>query len=51
MKTIKKVSYLAGHTVFENANKVFGFAGWDSSILHLSVDYVSCAARSFFLLM
>lgn len=37
----QKVNYLAGHTVFENANKVFGFAGWDSSILHLSVDYVS----------
>ena len=25
----------------ENANKIFGFDGWDSSILHLSVDYVS----------
>ncbi|CAB1106049.1 unnamed protein product [Ectocarpus sp. CCAP 1310/34] len=37
----KKVPYLAGHTVIENANKVFGFAGWDSSILHLSLDYVS----------
>ncbi|CAM9816865.1 unnamed protein product, partial [Ectocarpus fasciculatus] len=37
----KKVPYLAGHTVIENANKVFGFAGWDSSILHLSLDYKS----------
>ncbi|CAM9594355.1 unnamed protein product [Ascophyllum nodosum] len=36
----KKVHYLAGHTVVENANKIFGFDGWDSSILHLSVDYV-----------
>ncbi|CAN0012906.1 unnamed protein product, partial [Hapterophycus canaliculatus] len=37
----KKVNYLAGHTVIENANKAFGFNGWDSSILHLSTDYVS----------
>ncbi len=44
---ILQVSYLAGHTVFENANKVFGFAGWDSSILHLSVDYVSVRMRRF----
>lgn len=36
-----QVNYLAGHTVIENANKAFGFNGWDSSILHLSTDYVS----------
>lgn len=36
----EQVHYLAGHTVIETANKIFGFSGWDSSILHLSVDYV-----------
>lgn len=36
-----KVHYLAGHTVVENANDIFGFDGWDSSILHLGIDYVS----------
>ncbi|CAN0482137.1 unnamed protein product, partial [Scytosiphon promiscuus] len=41
-----QVHYLTGHTVIENANKVFGFAGWDSSILHLSVDYVSATGET-----
>ncbi|CAM9213127.1 unnamed protein product [Choristocarpus tenellus] len=36
----KKVHYLAAGTVIENANKIFGFNGWESSILHLSTDYL-----------
>lgn len=41
MPAVRKVHYLAGYTVIENANKTFGFDGWDSSVLHLSIDYVS----------
>ncbi|CAM9272922.1 unnamed protein product [Discosporangium mesarthrocarpum] len=36
----KKVHYLSATTVLENANSIFGFNGWESTILHISTDFV-----------
>jgi DNA repair and recombination protein RAD52 len=35
-----KVAYLAAEKVFDLANEIFGFNGWNSSIRNVTVDYV-----------
>ncbi|RUS15410.1 hypothetical protein BC937DRAFT_92496 [Endogone sp. FLAS-F59071] len=35
-----KLTYIDGHTAVELANEFFGFNGWSSSILGITVDYV-----------
>lgn len=42
-----KLTYAEGWKVINLANEVFGFNGWASSIVNLSVDYVSCLVTDF----
>ena len=41
--TVGKLHYLEGNKAIELANKVFGFNGWSSSIIDMSVDFVDDA--------
>ena len=35
----KKVTYMEGHDVYETANTIFGYNGWASNIIDVTVDY------------
>lgn len=41
-----KLTYAEGWKIINLANEIFGFDGWSSSIINLTVDFVRCLLRN-----
>ncbi|KAI9222827.1 hypothetical protein BC828DRAFT_345597 [Blastocladiella britannica] len=41
-----RVSYVEGWKAIELANEIFGFNGWSSTVLNMSIDYLENAAQN-----
>jgi Rad52/22 family double-strand break repair protein len=41
-----KLTYAEGWQIINLANEVFGFDGWSSSVVNLTVDFVRCLLKS-----